>query len=112
MATSQEHLTFADLLLSSHRRLELPASMPFGGLPTSGLRRPLRITLPAITRRWRSGQDFPRWIVLGDRFTAANLHPALARPGQKETVEISPSSGHCRARDRVAPAGRLKWSAP
>ena len=30
----------------------------------------------------RSGQDFPRWIALGDRFTAANLNPALARPGQ------------------------------
>src|SRR5690606_21217473 len=34
--------------------------------------------LSAITGRWRSGQDFPRWIALGDRFTAANLNPALA----------------------------------
>ena len=39
------------------------------------------LTHPAITGRWRSGQDFPRWIALGDRFTAANLNPALARPG-------------------------------
>ena len=39
------------------------------------------LTHSAITGRWRSGQDFPRWIALGDRFTAANLNPALARPG-------------------------------
>ena len=41
---------------------------------------------PAITGRWRSGQDFPRWIALGDRFTAANLNPALARPGHKPSL--------------------------
>ncbi|HRQ15259.1 MAG TPA: hypothetical protein PK205_18310 [Promineifilum sp.] len=41
--------------------------------------------LSAITGRWRSGQDFPRWIALGDRFTAANLNPALARPGHQES---------------------------
>lgn len=40
----------------------------------------------AITGRWRSAQDFPRWIVLGDRFAAANLNPALARPGQKRKL--------------------------
>ena len=38
--------------------------------------------LSAITGRWRSGQDFPRWIALGDRFTAANSNPDLAQPGQ------------------------------
>ena len=52
---------------------------------TLGGARPCRITGeclgPAITCRWRSGQDFPRWIASGDRFTAANLNPALARPG-------------------------------
>ena len=51
----------------------------------TGLRRPTWTPPwlnPAITGRWRSGQDFPRWIALGDRFTAANLNPALARPGQ------------------------------
>ena len=49
---------------------------------------------PAITGRWRSGQDFPRWIVLSDRFTAANLNLALARPGHNRPVGISqpPSS--------------------
>jgi len=39
----------------------------------------------AITGRWRSGQDFPRWIALGGRFTAANLNPALARPGHMQS---------------------------
>ena len=44
--------------------------------------------LSAITGRWRSGQDFPRWIALGDRFTAANLNPALARPGHHLPLDI------------------------
>ena len=56
----------------------------------------------AITGRWRSGQDFPRWIVLGDRFTAANLNPALARPGHKPPAAVGrmvndtlrPQAGH------------------
>ncbi len=52
-----------------------------GGLGPGGLS-------PAITCRWRSGQDFPRWIASGDRFTAANLNPALARPGQLLPVTV------------------------
>ena len=47
------------------------------------------LTHPAITGRWRSGQDFPRWIVLSDRFTAANLNLALARPGQQLPVVVT-----------------------
>ena len=47
-------------------------------------------TASAITGRWRSGQDFPRWIVLSDRFTAANLNLALARPGHNRSDDISP----------------------
>lgn len=39
--------------------------------------------------RWRSGQNFPRWIRVDDRFTAANLNPALARPGQEQTVTVA-----------------------
>lgn len=35
----------------------------------------------AITGRWRSAQDFPCWIALDGRFTAANLKPVFARPG-------------------------------
>ena len=46
-------------------------------------------TASAITGRWRSGQDFPRWIVLGGRFTAVNLNPGLARPGHERPVAIT-----------------------
>lgn len=58
----------------------------------TGLRRPTWTPpwlTPAITGRWRSGQDFPRWIVLSDRFTAANLNLALARPGHQPPLVAS-----------------------
>jgi len=38
--------------------------------------------LSATTGRWRFAQNFPDWPLLDDRFTAANLDPALAQPGQ------------------------------
>ena len=61
----------------------------------TGLRRPTWTPPwlnPAITSRWRSSQDFPRWIVVDDRFTATNLNPVLARPGQDLPVAIFPKS--------------------
>ena len=44
----------------------------------------------AITGRWRSVQNFPRWILLDDRFAAANLTLALARPGHKPPLGAFP----------------------
>ena len=45
--------------------------------------------LPAITCRWRSRQNFPRRIVLYDRFRATNSDPALAQPGHKLPVAVT-----------------------
>lgn len=47
------------------------------------------LTLPAITCRWRSGQNFASRFASDDRFTATNLSPALARPGQERSVTPS-----------------------
>ena len=47
------------------------------------------LTQSAITSRWRSSQDFPRWMVVDDRFTATNLNPVLARPGQKRPLVLT-----------------------
>ena len=44
--------------------------------------------LPAITCRWRSRQNFPRRIVLADRFRATNSELALAQPGHQETKRL------------------------
>lgn len=45
--------------------------------------------LPAITCRWRSRQNFPRRIVLADRFRATNSELALAQPGQLLPVTVT-----------------------
>ena len=57
---------------------------------------------PVINGRWRSGQEFPRWIALGDRFREANLNPDLARLGQKQTQGAVSETGRSTRR-RWAP---------
>lgn len=42
---------------------------------------PFELTHSATTGRWRFAQNFSGWPPLDDRFTAANLDPALAQPG-------------------------------
>ena len=44
------------------------------------------LTTPATTGRWRFAQNFSGWPPLDDRFTAANLDPALAQPGHLRSV--------------------------
>lgn len=44
----------------------------------------------ATTGHWRSGHDFPRRIVLDDRFSATTLNPALAQFGQVRPIVLFP----------------------
>lgn len=58
----------------------------------SGMAREL--ALPAITRRWRSGQDSPRRIGLDVRLTAANLNPTMDQPGHDLPLAcVKPAAG-------------------
>ena len=68
-----------------------------------------------MTCRWRRRWNFPVQALLYGRFTATNLHPALARPGQLRSVGSPPSTavqdweetfrflGHPRAADPKPP---------
>jgi hypothetical protein len=56
------------------------------GLP---IRLFVELRQPAITCRWTSHQNFPRRIVLDDRFTATNSELALAQPGQERKFDDS-----------------------
>ena len=64
------------------------------------------LTTPATTGRWRFAQNFSGWPPLDDRFTAANLDPALAQPGHNQPVRLSWAKS---ATDWLQPVGS-EWS--